>query len=65
MKEFENNLIKMGIEIGKRRKWKNFGNNVTKAYQKTKTLKKKMSTEAKIIAKSFDTDNKLNLMGKK
>ena len=55
----------MGIEIGKRRKWKNFGNNVTKAYQKTKTLKKKMSTEAKIIAKSFDTDNKLNLMGKK
>ena len=40
------------------------GNNVTKAYQKTETLKE-MNTEAKVIAKSFDIDDKLNLMGKK
>ena len=40
------------------------GNKVTKAYQKTETLKK-MNTDAKVIAKSFDIYDKLNLMGKK
>lgn len=55
---------KWELESEKEENERILGNNVTKAYQKTETLKK-MNTEAKIIAKSFDIDDKLNFMGKK
>ena len=55
---------KWELESEKEENERILGNKVTKAYQKTETLKK-MNTEAKVIAKSFDIYDKLNLMGKK
>lgn len=55
---------KWELESEKEENERILGNKVTKAYQKTETLKK-MNTDAKVIAKSFDIYDKLNLMGKK
>lgn len=55
---------KWELESEKEENERILGNKVTKAYQKTETLKK-MNTNAKVIAKSFDIYDKLNLMGKK
>ena len=55
---------KWELESEKEENERILGNKVTKAYQKTETLKK-MNTYAKVIAKSFDIYDKLNLMGKK
>ena len=55
---------KWELESEKEENERILGNKVTKAYQKTETLKK-MNTDAKVIEKSFDIYDKLNLMGKK
>ena len=47
---------KWELESEKEENERILGNNLTKAYQKPETLKK-MNTEAKVIAKSFDMTN--------